>query len=139
MVIWIGGVLHQSQVLLPAARAGRPDPFLVAASRARPIAWTAVVLVVLTGFYNVTRLGPLAQVMESGAALVLSGKFILVIAAVALAGQRDFAQLPRARALMAAGEDPGPALVAMAWLDRAVLVLAAAIMYLGLALSRMPR
>jgi putative copper resistance protein D len=139
VVVWIGGVLHQSQVLLPAARAGRADAFVAAARRARPLAWTAVSLVVLTGFYNVTQLGTLARVMESGAALILAGKFIVVIAAIALAGQRDFAQLPRAHALLAAGQDPARVLTAIAWLDRVVLILAAAIIYLGLSLARLAR
>jgi copper resistance protein D len=138
VVVWIGGILQQSLVWLPAARAHGANEFVAAACRARPLAWTAVSIVVLTGFYNVTQLGPLGPLMQSGAALALAGKFILVIAAVALAGQRDFAQLPRAQALLAAGQRPTPALSAMAWLDRLVLVLAAAIMYLGLALSRLP-
>ena len=106
------------------------------ARRARPITWTAVSLVVLTGFYNVTDLGPLAPAIESGAALILAGKFILVIAAIALAGQRDFNQLPRAKAFLDAREDPAPALRAMVWLDAIVLALAAVIIYLGLVLSR---
>ena len=43
----------------------------------------------LTGFYNVTRLGALERVMESGAGLLLAAKFMLVILAVAVAAQRD--------------------------------------------------
>ena len=93
-------------------------------------------VVVLTGFYNVTRLGPLAEVLDGGAALLLAGKFILVIAAITLAGQRDFNQIPRAAALLDAGADPAPALAAITRLDGLVLALAAIIMYLGLALSR---
>ncbi|MGH7332168.1 MAG: hypothetical protein ACREKS_05340 [Candidatus Rokuibacteriota bacterium] len=138
VVVWIGGVLQQSLVWFPAARAHRAEAFVTAARRARPLGWTAVSIVVLTGFYNVTQLGPLGEVMQSGAALTLAGKFILVIAAIALAGQRDFAELPRAHALLAAGQAPTSALRAMAWLDRLVLVLAAAIIYLGLSLSRLP-
>jgi uncharacterized membrane protein len=136
VVVWIGGVLQQCLIWLPAARAHRADSFVAAARRARPLAWTAVSIVVLTGFYNVTQLGAAAEVMQSGAALTLAGKFILVIAAVALAGQRDFAQLPRAQALLDAGQDPAPALHAIRRLDGLVLVLAAAIIYLGLALTR---
>lgn len=139
VVVWIGGVLHQSLVLLPPARRGHPEVFIATARRARPVAWAGVAVAVLTGFFNATRLGSLAAVLESGAALLLSGKFVLVIAAVAVAGQRDFAQLPRAHTLLTRGEDPAPALAAIAWLDRAVLALAAAIMYLGLSLSRMSR
>jgi Copper resistance protein D len=129
-------VLYQSLALLPAVRPKRVNVFVEVARRARPISWAAASVVVLTGFYNVTRLGPLTQVIESGAALILAGKFILVIAAIAVAGQRDFAQLPRVRALLEAGVDPTPALRAIAWLDRVVLFLAAVIIYLGLALSR---
>lgn len=135
-VTWIGGVAFQLVSLRAGAGAPHARAWLDAARRARPVTWTAVSVVALTGFYNVTVLGPLAQVMESGAALMLAGKFILVIAAIALAGQRDFNHLPRASALLAAGADPSPALRAMAWLDRSVLALAAAIIYLGLALSR---
>jgi uncharacterized membrane protein len=133
--VWIGGVVFQSVAVLPAARTD-PEALLEVARRARPLGWTAISAVVLTGFYNVTRLGPLAQVVDSGAALILAGKFILVIAAVALAGQRDFNQLPRAAAIVRSGGDPAPALRAIAWLDGLVLALAAVIIYLGLTLSR---
>jgi uncharacterized membrane protein len=136
VVTWIGGVSFQAVSLRTGAGAGHARAWLDGARRARPVTWTAVSVVALTGFYNVTALGPLAQVMDSGAALILAGKFILVIAAVALAGQRDFNHLPRAVALLGAGGDPGPALRAIAWLDRIVLALAAVIIYLGLALSR---
>ena len=144
VVVWIGGVFHQGFAAqgLATATAGRGErtrALLEVAHRARPVTWTAVSVVVLTGFYNVTRLGPLTQVLESGAAVILAGKFILVIAAVSLAGQRDFGQLPRARAMLAGGEDPGSALRAMAWLDRLVVALAAVIIYLGLTLSRQVR
>jgi len=136
VVVWIGGVASQRGALLVAGRGAGVGALLEMARRSRPITWTAVSLTVLTGFYNVTRLGPLAQVLEGGAALILAGKFILVIAAITLAGQRDFAQLPRARALLETGADPAPALRAMAWLDGLVLVLAAVVIYLGLTLSR---
>jgi putative copper export protein len=136
VVAWIGGLTYQAHVLLPAARRGAAGAFADAARRALPVTWTAVALVVLTGFYNVTRLGPLERVMESGAGLLLAGKFLLVLAMVALAGQRDFAQVPRLGRALAAGGDTAPALAAIAWLDRLVLLLALAALYLGLAVSR---
>jgi hypothetical protein len=102
-----------------------------------------VAVVALTGFYNVTRLGSLEQVMASGAGLALAGKFMLVLAAVALAAQRDFAHVPRlvhattpAPPGSPAPEDPTSILRTIAWLDRVTLVLAMAIMYLGLFVSR---
>jgi uncharacterized membrane protein len=136
VVTWIGGIVYQSAALWPAARGAHARAAVEVARYSRLPSWTAASVVVLTGFYNVTRLGPLAQVVESGAALILAGKFILVIAVIALAGQRDFHQLPRARALLEAGADPAPALQAIAWLDRVVLALAAIIIYLGLSLAR---
>jgi putative copper export protein len=138
VVIWIGGVAWQAHVLAPLARRGDARVFAEAARRARPVTWTAVSVVVLTGFYNVTRLGPLETVMQSGAGLALAGKFMLVLAAVALAAQRDFAHVPRlVGATTGPGEDdPKRILGAIAWLDRGVLILAVVIVYLGLFVSR---
>jgi len=136
ITVWIGGLTYQTHVLLPAARRGRPEPFADAARRGRPATWVAVGLVVLTGFYNVTQLGPLARVMQTGAGLMLAGKFLLVIAAVSIAAQRDFAQLPRLARAALDGQECGPRLRTIAALDHAVLLLALVIIYLGLAISR---
>jgi putative copper export protein len=136
VVVWIGGLVYQTHVLLPGARRGSASTFADSARRARPATWTAVSVVVLTGLYNVTRLGPVEHVMESGAGQALAGKFMLVLVAIAVAGQRDFAQVPRLQRALSQGESPGPSLAAIAWMDRIVLVLAVAILYLGLAVSR---
>jgi uncharacterized membrane protein len=136
VVVWVGGLLYQTHVLLPVARQGAVAPFASAARRARPVTWTAIAVVVLTGFYNVTQLGDLTRVMESGAGLMLAAKFTLVILAVAVASQRDFAQLTLLRAALASSGDPTPSLRAMARLDRTVLALTLIIVYLGLAISR---
>jgi uncharacterized membrane protein len=138
VVIWIGGVAWQAHVLAPLARRGETRVFAEAARRARPVTWTAVAIVALTGFYNVTRLGSLETVMQTGAGLALAGKFMLVLAAVALAAQRDFAHVPRlVRATAARGDESASSIVgAIAWLDRAVLLLAVVIVYLGLFVSR---
>jgi putative copper export protein len=136
VTVWIGGLAYQTHVLLPAARRGDPRPFAEAARRARPVTWTAVALVVLSGFYNVTQLGSLERVMASGAGLLLAAKFGLVIVAVALAAQRDFAQVPILAAAVRAGGDAAGALGAVGRLDRVVLALALVVIYLGLAVSR---
>lgn len=136
VIVWVGGTAYQAHVLLPAARRGAAAPFAEAAAHARPVTWTAIGVVVLTGFYNVTQLGPLEHVMESGAGVMLAAKFTLVIVAVALAAQRDFAHVPLLRGALAGGGDPGPPLRAIARLDRGVLVLALAVIWLGLAVSR---
>jgi uncharacterized membrane protein len=136
IVTWIGGLVYQTHLLVPAARRDGAVPVTQMLRRGRRVTWTAIALVVLTGLYNVTLLGPLDRVLQSGAALLLALKFMLVLAAVAVAGQRDFAQVPRLARAVAAGDDPRPALVAIAWMDRVVLLLAVVIVYLGLAVSR---
>ena len=135
-VVWIGGLAYQSHVLLPLARRGDVATFAEAARRARPVTWTAISVVVLTGFYNITRLGPIERVMESGAGLMVVGKFILVIAAAAIMGQRDFAQVTLLRGALASGGDPQPALRSITRMDRVVLAIALVVIYLGLAISR---
>ena len=136
VVVWVGGLVYQTLVLRPAARGDGAAVFAEAARRARPATWTAIAVVVLTGFYNVTQLGDLGRVMETGAGLVLAGKLVLVILAIALSSQRDFAQVTLLRAALASGSDPAPPLRSIARLDRVVLVLALVVIYLGLAVSR---
>jgi uncharacterized membrane protein len=136
VVVWLGGVMYQAHVLLPAARRSQAATFADAARRGRPIGWTALGLVVLTGLYNVTRLGPLERVMDSGAGLLLSVKFILVLLVVALAAHRDFTHLVRLRLALTTATDPTRALTAIARLDRLVILLGLVIIYLGLAISR---
>lgn len=136
VVVWIGGIVYQAHVLMPAARAGAVAAFADAARRARPVTWTAVSVVALTGFYNVTQLGPLERVMNSGAGMLLVTKFALVIVAIAVAAQRDFARLPILRAAVQGGGEAAPELKAIARLDGIVLLIAGIVMYLGLAISR---
>lgn len=133
VAVWVGGLVYQSHVVLPQARrAGEPRLFGDIARRGRPVVWSAVILVVLTGLYNVTRLGPMERVMASGAGTMLAGKFILVLAMISLAARRDFGHVPRL-----AGPGGSSALTAIAWLDRLLLLLAAIVIYLGLAVSRL--
>jgi putative copper resistance protein D len=136
VVVWIGGVMYQAHVLMPAARAGAVAAFADAARRARPVTWTAVSVVALTGFYNITQVGPLEKVMDTGAGMLLVAKFALVIVAIAVGAQRDFARLPILTAILQSSGDVTTELKAMARMDRTVLLIAVIVMYLGLAVSR---
>ncbi len=136
VVVWLGAAMYQVHVLLPLARRGDVATFAEAARRQRPIGWTALAVVVLTGFYNVTRLGPLDRVMESGAGLILAGKFILVVLIIPIVATRDFTYLVRLHLALATHADPTPTLNTIVRLDRAVIVLGVLIVYLGLAVSR---
>jgi uncharacterized membrane protein len=136
VVVWIGGTLHQAHVELPVARRAGAGALAEAAARARPVTWTAIAIVVLTGFYNVTQLGSLERAMASGAGVMLAAKLALVIVAVAMTAQRDFAHVPLLRAALAGDGDPGPAMRTIARLDAVVLALAVVAIWLGLAVSR---
>ena len=136
VVVWLGGVLYQAHVVLPMARRDGVPLFADAARRQRPIGWTALGLVVLTGLFNVTRLGSLERVMESGAGLLLAGKLIFVLLLIAIAAQRDFTYVVRLGIALQTNEDPTPIVRTITRLDRVSIVLAAAIIYLGLAVSR---
>jgi len=136
VVVWMGGLVYQAHALGPAARGAGAAVFAEAAARGRPLGWTALALTVLSGLYNVTRLGPLEQVMASGAALALAGKLMLVLLLLPLAAHRDFTQLPRLRRAVAAAEDPAAALRAIRRLDALMLLLAVAVVYLGVLVSR---
>jgi copper resistance protein D len=140
MSVWLGGVMYQAHVLMPMTRRSGglsgAATFLDAARRQRPIGWTALALVVLSGLYNVTQLGPIDRVMQSGAGLLLAGKFIFVLLLIMIAAQRDFTHLVRLHLALATHEDPAPALRAITRVDRVTMLLAAVIIYLGLAVSR---
>jgi len=136
VVVWLGGLVGQALLLPSSARAGQTVWVAEAARRARPVAWTALAAVVLTGLYNVTHLGPMEEVLASGIALMLAGKFVLVLVVIALSAHRDFAEVPRLRRALAAGGDPAAALGAIVRLDRVVIGLGVVIVYLGVAVAR---
>ena len=138
VVVWMGGLVYQAHVLGPPARRGAQEAarFAAAAARARPLAWTALVAVVLTGLYNLTQIGPAQRVLASGAATLLAAKFLLLMVVLPLGAHRDFTLVVILRQVLADGGEPAPVLARIAWLDRVVLGLAAVIVLLGLAASR---
>lgn len=136
-VVWLGGLLFQSHVLFPQLRKGGGVELAAATIRRfRPVAWSAVVLLVLSGFYNLTRLPSLGLLLQSGAGALLALKLVLVLIAVLLAAHRDFRQGSRLARALESGEDPALLLRSVAWLDRVVLLLGVIAIYLGLAVSR---
>jgi uncharacterized membrane protein len=124
---WIGGLLHASHLVIPAAsRGGRESLELLA--RGRAIAWGALAVLVLTGLENLRSVGL--------ASPWLAAKLVVVIAALALAAHRDFAVLPRAVRAIAAGREPGSALAGVRALDRVLLLLALAVVFLAVGVAR---
>jgi putative copper export protein len=124
--VWVGTLLGVGHLIVPAlARGGRaPEPVL----DRRRLSWTAVAVVVVTGFENLRRFG-----LTSG---WLALKLLLVLALFAVAAHRDFALVPRARAAIAAGTPPAAALAGVRWLDRLLALGALAVLFLAVGVAR---
>ena len=135
--VWLGGLLFQSHILLPLlARGGPADPVAQAVRRSRRVAWTALVLLILTGLHNLTRLPPVTSMIESGVLKLLALKLFLVVILLMLSAHRDFGVAARLIRAVAAGRDATPALRMLVRLDRVALLLGLGLVYLGLAVSR---
>ena len=135
--VWLGGLLFQSHILFPLLATGGPAaPIAQAIRRFRRVAWTALVLLVLTGLHHLTRLPPVAAMSESGVLKLLALKLFLVVVLLMLSAHRDFGVAARLMRAVAAGQDPRMALRTIVRIDRVVLVLGVGLVYLGLALSR---
>jgi uncharacterized membrane protein len=135
--VWLGGLLFQSHILLPLlARGGPAEPIAQAVRRSRRVAWTALVLLILTGLHNLTRLPPVISMVESGVLKLLALKLFLVVILLMLSAHRDFGVAARLIRAVAAGRDAAPALRMLVRLDRVALLLGLGLVYLGLAVSR---
>jgi len=103
--------------------------------RARPVAWVAILLLVATGLHNLSRLS-LGVLVETRAGATLALKLFLVIVALMLAAHRDFGLVSRLWREVEAGRDGARERRAIAWIDRVVILLGVAALYLGLAIGR---
>ncbi|MBI3031827.1 MAG: CopD family protein [Candidatus Rokubacteria bacterium] len=135
--VWLGGLLFQSHILLPLLAGGGPaEPVAQAVRRSRRVAWTALALLILTGLHNLTRLPPVASMIESGVLKLLALKLFLVVVLLMLSAHRDFGVAARLIRAVAEGRDATQALRTLVKLDRVALLLGVGLVYLGLALSR---
>jgi len=135
-VVWLGGLLFQSHVLLPAlGKSGLVASGARVLRKARPVAWVAVVVLVVTGLHNLTRLS-LSVLTETRVGRLLALKLLLVIVALMLTAHRDFGLVARLWREVEAGRDGARERRAIDWIDRVVLLLGVAALYLGLAISR---
>ena len=124
--VWVGGLLYGGHLVVPAlARVERAYVRLL--TGARPIAWTAVVLLVLTGLENLRNVHVGPWVMA---------KVLVVLVLIPLAAHRDFALLPQAVRALDRGEAPDRALGGLPWVDRALALGAVVLVFLGVAVAR---
>lgn len=135
--VWLGGLLFQSHILFPLlAKKGLAETVASAVGRVRRVTWTALVLLVLTGLHNLTRLPPVATWGESGILRLLALKLFLVMVVLMLSAHRDFGLAARLIREVGAGRNPEQVLSTIVRLDRVVLLLGVILLYLGLAVSR---
>ncbi|MFQ5520507.1 MAG: CopD family protein [Candidatus Methylomirabilia bacterium] len=135
-MVWLGGLLFQSHILLPVLmKDGQAAWGARLLRRARPVSWVAVLVLVTTGLYNLRHLG-LSVLTGTQAGTLLALKIFLVIVAVMLSAHRDFGVVPRLARELDSGHGGARQLRAIGWIDRAVILLGVAVLYLGLAISR---
>ncbi|MFN3285536.1 MAG: DUF4149 domain-containing protein [bacterium] len=99
-VVWVGGMLFLALVAIPVLRnlPDRPRADLVArmGERFRPVAWTCIVLLVVTGVLNLAYRGvswesvATGRLWQSPFGHVLAWKLVLVAAMVVLSAWHDF-------------------------------------------------
>lgn len=126
-VAWVGGVLYASHLVVPAASRGARD-MLPLLTRGRAVAWAAWALLAVTGLENLRRV-PVVSAW-------LAAKLVVVIALLALAAHRDFALVPRGVRAIERGVAPAAALSGVKTLDRIVLFLALAVLFLAVGVAR---
>lgn len=111
---WLGGMLFLVLVIVPSVRkpelrARAPELFHVLGTRFRSVGWTALVLLVVTGVYNVLHRGYALSDFVSGrvfagrwgASLAMKLAFVVVI--FGLSGVHDFWLGPRSTRLAREG------------------------------------
>ncbi len=125
--VWVGGLLYGAHLVLPGLARGE-RAYLGLLGRARVAAWAAIGLWLVTGLDNLRRVR-----LDSP---WLIGKLLLVMVLLALAAHRDFALVPRATRAIEQGSSPAVALSGIRWLDRVLLVVAVAVLFLGVGIAR---
>ncbi len=144
-IVWIGGMVFLSVVLVPALRgdslaSSRGVVFQRVGQRFRLLVWIAVFVLVATGLLLLSRRVPSLLVPE-GWPRAAQIKVCLVLGLIALTALHDFWLGPlvgrlksQTPAMLTRAEQAWIGLAA--WLPRLSLLVAVAIVFLGVALSR---
>ncbi len=150
-IVWIGGMVFLGVVLIPVLRrsraAGGQYTELIhrTGTRFRNVGWACIVLLLLTGFVNLSRWGVgverllSAELWASPWGRILALKLVLVVTAMTMSAVHDFVVGPRATRILR--ESPGSAAAgrlrrAAGWMGRINLLIAVLIVALGIMLVR---
>lgn len=104
-VVWAGGMIFLGPIAAPALRrieppSARAQAFQAVGRRFRPVAWTCIALLVVTGILNLFFLRvDLGNLLASGFGHALLTKLVLVAVVIVLSALHDFVWGPRAFAL----------------------------------------
>jgi len=150
MAVWVGGMIFLVLVLVPIVRL--PEARGLAGLlvhhvglRYRAVGWACLALLILTGIVNLAYRGYGwadlldGRLWQGPFGHVLGGKLLLVAAVLVLSAIHDFRVGPRAAALLREKPDAPEALRARrqaGWFGRVNLLLALAIVFLGVMLVR---
>lgn len=146
--VWVGSMVFLSLVLVPVARRLPPKEraALIAqvGARFRPVGWTALAVLVLTGVVNAAYRGVTWEGIVTGRVLggtwgrTLAVKVALVVVLLGLSALHDFVIGPASSRLMAQQITPQALRVRRqaAWLGRITLLLALAVVLLAVFLVR---
>ncbi|MBI4401559.1 MAG: DUF4149 domain-containing protein [Nitrospirae bacterium] len=145
-VIWVGGMLFLSLVLVPVLKqepiaAQRGVLFRTIGVRFRSIVWISVAVLAVTGPLLLSQRGD-SLLEPSGWSLVLKVKLLLVTALIGLTAIHDFWLGPKVgQSLRELPQDRGPAEVMLIrlspWIARLALVLALGVLLAATALVRL--
>lgn len=136
-MLFLGGLFFQTHVFVPLVKAD-PGCHLLWAKvlrQFRRVAWVTILLLVLTGLGNLTRLPPAPVLFGSSAARLLLLKLGLAVLIFFVYAHRDFGVTSRMIRVLESGGDPAPLLRVMSRLDRIVLLLGITVLLLGLEVS----
>lgn len=104
-VVWAGGMIFLGPIAAPALRrleppATRAQAFQAVGRRFRPVGWTCIALLAVTGILNLVLLRvDLGNLLATGFGHRLLTKLVLVAAVIVLSALHDFVWGPRAFAL----------------------------------------
>jgi putative copper export protein len=135
--LFLGGLFFQTHAFTPFVKSdpGARSLWVKVLRQFRRIAWATILLLVLTGLGNLSRLPQAPVLFGSSAGRLLVLKLGLTILILFIYAHRDFGVTSRMIRVLESDGDPASLQRVMSWLDRIVLLLGITVLLLGLEVS----